>query len=59
MDRRSFFGLAAGALALSRVAAPAYANLDGRKGVRLSVTWGMLGRMPVPGSPGASQPLGL
>ncbi len=48
MDRRSFFGLAAGAVALSRVAAPAYANLDGRKGVRLSVTWGMLGRMPVP-----------
>jgi len=48
MDRRSFLGLAAASLSLSRVAPDAAANLQGKKGLRLSVTWGMLGRMPVP-----------
>ncbi len=48
MDRRSFFGLAAGALSLTRMTPAAGANLEGKKGLRLSITWGMLGRMPVP-----------
>jgi len=48
MDRRSFFGLAAGALSLSRMAPDALANLEGKSGLRLSITWGMLQRMPVP-----------
>jgi hydroxypyruvate isomerase len=39
MDRRSFIGVAAGALR---------ANLEGKKGLRLSITWGMLDGMPVP-----------
>jgi hypothetical protein len=48
MDRRSFLGLAGGALALSPMTRAAGANLEGKKGLRLSVTWGMLVRMPVP-----------
>ena len=47
MDRRSFLGLAAGALSLSQMAGTARGNLEGKKGLRLSITWGMLGRMPV------------
>jgi hydroxypyruvate isomerase len=48
MDRRSFLGLAAGALSLSQMTPAARANLEGKKGLRLSITWGMLGRRPVP-----------
>jgi hydroxypyruvate isomerase len=48
MDRRSFLGVAAGALSLAQMPAPAWANLQGKKGLRLSMTWGMMGRMPVP-----------
>ena len=48
MDRRSFLGMAAGALSLSQMAPTAYANLEGKKGLRLSVTWGMVARLPVP-----------
>jgi hydroxypyruvate isomerase len=48
MDRRSFFGLAAGALSLTQMTPAARANLEGKKGLRLSITWGMLNRMPVP-----------
>jgi len=48
MDRRSFLGLAAGTLSLSQMTATARANLEGKNGLRLSITWGMLGRMPVP-----------
>jgi hydroxypyruvate isomerase len=48
MDRRSFFGLAAGALSLTQMTPAAGVNLEGKKGLRLSITWGMLGRMPVP-----------
>ncbi len=47
MDRRSFLGMAAAGLSLSRVTPAASANVEGKKGLRLSVTWGMLGRMPV------------
>jgi len=48
MDRRSFLGVTAGALSLSPMPAPARPNLEGKRGLRLSITWGMLGRMPVP-----------
>jgi hydroxypyruvate isomerase len=47
MNRRSFLGLAAGSLALTRAPALLRANLPGEKGLRLSVTWGMMGGMPV------------
>jgi hydroxypyruvate isomerase len=48
MDRRSFLGLAAGALSLAPMKAAVGANLEGKKGLRLSVTWGMMARLPVP-----------
>lgn len=52
MDRRSFLAATAGSLALSSTAAalglPSPLNLPGQRGLRLSITWGMLGRMPVP-----------
>jgi hydroxypyruvate isomerase len=48
MDRRSFLSLAAAGLALSQVKPAVGANLEGKKGLRLSVTWGMLDGMPVP-----------
>jgi hydroxypyruvate isomerase len=41
MKRRSFLSLAAGTLALGRMAG---ANLPAAKGLRLSCTWGMMGR---------------
>ncbi len=47
MQRRSFLAAAAGSLALSKVSIPAGANLAGEKGLRLSITWGMLGKRPV------------
>lgn len=47
MNRRSFLGLAAGSLALVHSSKTVRANLPGEKGLRLSVTWGMMGGMPV------------
>ena len=47
INRRSFLAAAAGSLALAGFPAPLWANLPGEKGLRLSVTWGMLGKMPV------------
>jgi hydroxypyruvate isomerase len=47
MDRRSFLGVAAGALSLTQMPSAARANLEGKQGLRLSITWGMLGGMPV------------
>ena len=47
MNRRSFLGLAAGSLALAHSPTSLRANLPGEKGLRLSVTWGMMGGMPV------------
>jgi hydroxypyruvate isomerase len=58
MDRRSFFGLAAGTLSLSRLAPALAANLEGKRGLRLSITWGMLGGRPVPEALGLLQRLG-
>lgn len=46
-NRRSFLAAAAGSLALAGFPAPLRANLPGEKGLRLSITWGMLGKMPV------------
>jgi hydroxypyruvate isomerase len=43
-----FLALAAGSVAVARAPKTALANLEGQKGLRLSVTWGMMGRMPVP-----------
>ncbi len=48
LDRRSFLGAAAGSLALSGLTVPARANLEGEKGLRLSTTWWLVGKMPVP-----------
>jgi hydroxypyruvate isomerase len=48
MDRRSFIGIAAGALSLTQMPTALRANLEGKKGLRLSITWGMLDGMPVP-----------
>lgn len=47
MDRRSFLAATAGSLALTSFPAAARANLPGEKGLRLSVTWWLMGKMPV------------
>jgi len=47
MNRRSFLGLAAGSLALAHSPTSLRANLPGEKGLRLSVTWGLVSGMPV------------
>ncbi len=47
MDRRSFLALAGGSLALAQHPTTTRANLQGEKGLRLSITWGMLGKRPV------------
>lgn len=47
MHRRSFLGLAAGSLALAHSPTSLRANLPGEKGLRLSVTWGLVSGMPV------------
>jgi len=48
MDRRTFLTAAAGSLTLAGLPAVARANLLGERGLRLSVTWGMLGGLKVP-----------
>lgn len=48
MNRRSFLGRTTGVLALAPFAEPARVNLAGQKGLPLSVTWGMLGKISVP-----------
>ena len=47
MNRRWFLGMAAGTLSLAVLPAPAGADQEGKKGLRLSITWGMLGGKPV------------
>jgi hydroxypyruvate isomerase len=47
MDRRSFLAATTGSFALTHFPAPARANLPGEKGLRLSVTWWLMGKMPV------------
>lgn len=47
MNRRSFLAATAGSAALAGFPAPLGANLPGEKGLRLSVTWWLVGKMPV------------
>jgi len=47
MDRRSFLGVAGGALATAAAYKPLLANLPGKKGLRLSVTWWLMRDLPV------------
>ncbi len=47
INRRSFLAAAGGSLALAGSPAPLRGNLPGEKGLRLSITWGMLAKMPV------------
>jgi len=47
MDRRSFLAASCGSLAVARLATSAQANSPGEKGLRLSITWGMMDGMPV------------
>ncbi len=46
MQRRTFLGGALAAAAWAKLATPARANLAGQKGLRLSVTWGMVEQLP-------------
>jgi hydroxypyruvate isomerase len=48
MDRRSFLALTAGSLALANAPKVARANLAGEKGLRLSTTWWLVNKLPVP-----------
>ncbi|HLY62048.1 MAG TPA: TIM barrel protein [Terriglobia bacterium] len=48
LDRRSFLGAATGSLALSSLPLQARANLAGERGIRLSTTWWLVSKMPVP-----------
>jgi hydroxypyruvate isomerase len=48
MDRRSFLGTAAGSLALGGLSLPALANPGGGLGIRLSTTWWLVNKLPVP-----------
>jgi hydroxypyruvate isomerase len=47
MNRRSFLAATAGSAALAGFPAPLGANLPGERGLRLSVTWWLMGKMPV------------
>src|SRR5439155_10098732 len=47
VDRRSFLAFAAGGVALGSARATRPQPREARKGLRLSITWGMLGKMPV------------
>jgi hydroxypyruvate isomerase len=46
MDRRSFLAASCSSLAVARLATSAQANSPGEKGLRLSITWGMMRGMP-------------
>jgi hydroxypyruvate isomerase len=48
LNRRAFLGAATGSLALGSLPAPARANLAGQRGLRLSTTWWLVNKMPVP-----------
>jgi hydroxypyruvate isomerase len=48
MDRRSFLTAAASSVALAGLPKMGRANLPNEKGLRLSVTWGMVGQLKVP-----------
>jgi hydroxypyruvate isomerase len=48
MDRRSFLALSTGSLALSALDALSVRNLAGQKGLKLSTTWWLVSKLPVP-----------
>ena len=48
VDRRSFLGAAIGSAALNGLSIPARPNLAGERGLRLSTTWWLVEKMPVP-----------
>ena len=48
MDRRSFLALSSGSLAFSALEAVPMPGPLGRKGLRLSTTWGLVNKMPAP-----------
>lgn len=58
LDRRSFLGAATGSMALSGFSAPAPANAAGEHGIRLSTTWWLVNKMPVPDALGLLARLG-
>jgi len=47
MNRRFFLGAASGSVALAKFPAVLRANLPGERGLSLSVTWGLMGNLPV------------
>lgn len=48
IDRRSFLGAVTGSLAINGISEPAFAYPAGQHGLRLSTTWGLVSKMPVP-----------
>src|SRR5712692_5040882 len=58
MDRRSFLRVTAGAAALRALIRPGFsAALPGQR-LRLSVTWGMMSKLPIPEALGHLEKLG-
>ena len=48
MDRRSFLAFSTGSLALNALVAPPVRELAGQKGLKLSTTWWLVSKLPVP-----------
>ena len=48
MDRRSFLAFSTGSLALNALGAPPVRELAGQKGLKLSTTWWLVSKLPVP-----------
>ena len=48
MDRRSFLAFSTGSLALNALGAPPVRALAGQKGLKLSTTWWLVSKLPVP-----------
>ena len=48
MDRRSFLAFSTGSLALNAFDAPLVRDLAGQKGLKLSTTWWLVSKLPVP-----------
>jgi hydroxypyruvate isomerase len=55
MDRRKFLAATGGTLALTQLPQRLKANLEGHKGLKLSIVWGMLGEVSVTGGLGLLQ----
>ena len=48
MDRRSFLAFSTGSLALNALGAPPVRELAGQRGLKLSTTWWLVSKLPVP-----------